>query len=314
MLDTQFVSDSNNLVLLSGGADSTALLYLMYELGKVDQVLHFNHQLRAEESQADQLFCESLCKQLNLPLRVIALDLESERKANEGDEAVARRLRLAQLEKNFSAYNIYLAHHFDDLEESFFMRAYRGANSGSLCALRKFTQLGSLKLYRPLLDAKRKDIQVYLKENNFTWREDSSNADTEYCQRNFLRHSIIPQMKGLGEGLNHTLKNLQAEDNYLQEQARLELAKGFDAPLVLSLHPALLPRVIRLWFKQLGIHYIASASCLERLVSECRNLPESYKDFPLQEGHVLRVWKDGDIERVSSTCEKLVHWDISSRG
>ncbi|MFZ0296558.1 MAG: ATP-binding protein, partial [Candidatus Sulfotelmatobacter sp.] len=57
-------------VAVSGGIDSVALLRLLLELrndlGIVVSVVHFNHQLRGTESDADQEFVAKLARELDL--------------------------------------------------------------------------------------------------------------------------------------------------------------------------------------------------------------------------------------------------------
>jgi tRNA(Ile)-lysidine synthase len=59
-------------VAVSGGADSVALLRLLldlrHELGIVLSVAHVNHNLRAEESDQDELFVADLARQHNIVL------------------------------------------------------------------------------------------------------------------------------------------------------------------------------------------------------------------------------------------------------
>ena len=57
-------------VAVSGGADSTALLLIMRELGYRVHALHCNFYLRGEESDRDQAFVEELCRQQDVPLSV----------------------------------------------------------------------------------------------------------------------------------------------------------------------------------------------------------------------------------------------------
>lgn len=308
MIKNEFTKDDKRLILFSGGADSMALLHCMQSFDQVDLVLHFNHHLRAKESDKDEQFCRGYCELNKLPLKVVHLDLESARQASEGDEQLARRLRLAYLEKNYASWNIYLAHHQDDVQESFFMRAMRGANSSGLCALRPERQVGELQLIRPLLEYSREQLRQYLKENNLSWREDSSNHDADYCDRNFVRHELMPKLSTLGKGLRHTLEHLAEENDYLQESAKRELSQGFTVANYTRCHQALKPRFLRLFFEEYGIPYVPSQASLKRLAKECLNLPESYKDIPMGEGQELRIWNDGEISLPPQKLELLWNW------
>jgi tRNA(Ile)-lysidine synthase len=308
MIKNEFIKNQKRLILFSGGADSMALLHCMQTLNQVDLVIHFNHNLRAQASDQDEQFCRTYCRENQLKLKVVSLDLQSARQANEGDEQVARRLRLAYLEENYASWNIYLGHHQDDVKESFFMRAMRGANSSGLCALRKERALGELTLIRPLLDYTRDQLREYLNKNNLSWCEDATNHDAEYCDRNFLRNEIMPKLSKLGQGLNHTLQHIADDDDFLQESAKQQLSKGFSTAYFLACHNALKPRVLRLFFENYGVPYIASQASLKRLVKECSSLPESYKDIPMGEGFDLRIWKDGEISLPPQKSELIWDW------
>ena len=51
----------------SGGADSTALLQLLWEYGQERKIsvcaVHVNHGIRGEEAKRDQQFCEYFCQE-----------------------------------------------------------------------------------------------------------------------------------------------------------------------------------------------------------------------------------------------------------
>jgi tRNA(Ile)-lysidine synthetase-like protein len=85
-------------VAVSGGIDSVALLRLLTELrselGIVLLVVHFNHKLRGDESDADQEFVARLAREFDLQFRVDS-DNVAERAREEGVsvEAAAREVR-----------------------------------------------------------------------------------------------------------------------------------------------------------------------------------------------------------------------------
>ena len=65
---------STVLVALSGGADSVALLLVLYNLGYRCEAIHCNFHLRGEESNRDEKFTTALCKKLGITLHIVHFD------------------------------------------------------------------------------------------------------------------------------------------------------------------------------------------------------------------------------------------------
>ena len=85
-------------VAVSGGIDSVALLRLLLELrnelGIVVSVVHFNHQLRGAESDADQEFVAELAREHGLEFYSASGDAaQLAAEEHSGLEAAARELR-----------------------------------------------------------------------------------------------------------------------------------------------------------------------------------------------------------------------------
>lgn len=115
----------NVLVALSGGADSTALLLSLRELGYPVRAFHLNHCLRGAESDRDEAFCRRLCEKLGVELTVERVDIA----AAAGDSAVeetARRIRYARLEHAAHGAKIAVAHNADDNLETMLFHLVRG--------------------------------------------------------------------------------------------------------------------------------------------------------------------------------------------
>jgi len=96
-------------VAVSGGADSVGLLRLLlalrHELGIVLSVVHFNHKLRAEESDEDERFVANLACAHELEFHVSSGDVVVEAEANHlSIETAAREMRyefFRQLQEGF---------------------------------------------------------------------------------------------------------------------------------------------------------------------------------------------------------------------
>ena len=56
------------LLAISGGADSTALLYVLAALRLDIHCAHINHQLRGDEAQRDEDFVVEQCRLVKVPV------------------------------------------------------------------------------------------------------------------------------------------------------------------------------------------------------------------------------------------------------
>lgn len=186
-------------VALSGGADSVALLLLVWAHWPARRArlaaVHFNHRLRGAESAADARFCRSLCSGLGVALASGARAGGAARLA----EAQLRAARFEFIEKAMAARRarvLWLGHQLDDVAETMLMRLSRGSGSAGLAAPRAIHALpaGRGRRYhlRPLLGVPKTEIARALSRAGAPWREDSSNAKGVHF-RNRLRREVIPR-------------------------------------------------------------------------------------------------------------------------
>src|SRR5207253_10001227 len=93
---------------------------------------------------------------------------------------------------------IFLAHHADDLVETFLMNLFRGAGITGLSAMREIATRRvedvDLTIARPLLGAWRGDIDTYVGKHRLKFREDASNKNLTPL-RNRIRRRIIPYLE-----------------------------------------------------------------------------------------------------------------------
>lgn len=188
--------EANVLVALSGGADSTALLLIMKELGYRLHALHCNFHLRGEESNCDQAFVEELCKQNDVPLSV--RHFETEMYAKERGisvEMAARDLRYEwfreEMAKQKTSY-IAVAHHRDDQAETLLLNLLRGTGLRGLASM----QPKHDGIIRPLLCLSREEVLSYLENKGQTYVIDSTNSE-RIAIRNRLRLDIIPALQDI---------------------------------------------------------------------------------------------------------------------
>lgn len=174
---------------VSGGADSMAMLWSFYllreKLGIELAAAHFNHGLRGEESDRDEVFVREFCDRYDIPLSVGRGTVKAGPK---GLEAAAREARYA-----FFATlpgKIATAHTADDNAETVLMHLVRGTGLDGLGGIAPV----SGNVIRPLLTVTRKEITAFLKEYHLSHMEDSSNGEDAFL-RNRLRHHVMPLLK-----------------------------------------------------------------------------------------------------------------------
>jgi len=193
------------LLAVSGGADSTALLYAMWTLKNANILnadivcAHINHQLRGADADLDEDFVISQARDLNIPITTKRLDVRGFARENKlSIETAARKLRIESLLDIAEANNckhIATAHHKNDNAETILQRLVRGTGFrglGGIWPMRIFTD--DIRLVRPLLCVSRDDIIEYIRKRNLKWRQDHTNADCAY-RRNFIRHRLLPALQ-----------------------------------------------------------------------------------------------------------------------
>src|SRR6266508_1530555 len=232
-----FPPESRYLVGVSGGRDSIALLHRLLDLGYRRLIVcHLNHQLRGRSSQADSRFVEKLAAAWNKKIGAHvdfepgSADVRALAKRNKTTiETAARQARycfFAGLAKRRRSHTIFLAHHADDLVETFLINLFRGAGATGLAAMREVSTRRiedvDLTIVRPLLSVWRDEIDSYVREHRLTFREDASNKSLA-PMRNRIRRRIIPYLeKTLGRSIRQNIWRTYViaaeEENWIESQ------------------------------------------------------------------------------------------------
>ena len=189
-----FLNGKRLLIGCSGGVDSVVLTHVLKDLGFEIAIAHCNFSLRGIESDGDEDFVSEWAKKLEIPFFSERFDTETYVIENKmSTQMAARELRYNWFEvllKDFNFDFLLTAHQADDDLETFLINLARGTGLRGLTGIPAVNE----KIVRPLLPFSRADILKYAKFHELYWREDSSNAKTDYL-RNKLRHEVIPPFK-----------------------------------------------------------------------------------------------------------------------
>lgn len=211
------LSDKKIIIACSGGLDSVVLCYLFKELDFDFCVAHCNFNLRGEESVGDAVFVTTLASQLDVEFYQENFDTKAYASAHKvSTQMAARALRYEWFEtlRVQLAYDlIATAHHTDDVLETLLINLSRGTGIRGLTGIKELTDT----LIRPLLPFSREEVLNFAKKKSYYWREDSSNATTDYL-RNDIRHNVIPGYKKTSKSL---LKGVSTTISHLKNTAHL---------------------------------------------------------------------------------------------
>lgn len=216
------------IVGVSGGADSVCLLFVLLELQKKIPFRivagHVNHGLRGEESDADEKYVRELCAKQGIPFESSRVNIELlAKKWKQSTEEAGRQVRRAFFENLLEQYGgtkIALAHHKNDQVETVLLNLVRGSGLKGLCGIQPVNG----NVIRPLLCAKRSEIELYLKEKEIEYCTDSTNVEDVYT-RNRVRNHVIPYLENDVNAqavahIDETATYLRQVQEYLECQMR----------------------------------------------------------------------------------------------
>ncbi len=227
---------------VSGGIDSMCLAQLCLEsaLDLHFQVAHCNFHLRGDQSDGDEAFVVKWCSDNGVKVLVKGFDTISFASSHSiSIEMAARELRykwfaeidglsakifarhygsrmsLKPSQTLFAAKPVLVAHNANDNAETMLLNLVRGTGLKGLCGMAASAQnpYGEGLLMRPLLGFTRKQIEGYARSKGLSWREDSTNACSDY-KRNFLRNEVLPLLEKLNPSV---VKTLNREARYFTD-------------------------------------------------------------------------------------------------
>ena len=202
------------LLAISGGLDSMVLLETLHKLKpalSLHLVVAYVHHGPSENRFRDQAQSHVLSIAQTKGLKSVTNPPDEV--SCGPSEAEMREFRYHHLESwaNKMGLVIVTAHHSDDLLETQLLRLIRGVGPQGLPSMIP----ADGKIFRPLLEFTRCELEAYAKENKISFLEDPSNENRDYL-RNWLRKDWLPllekkspgSLKTLARSLSHLSQNL----------------------------------------------------------------------------------------------------------
>lgn len=182
------------IAALSGGADSMALLWFLWEhkaeLEITVQAAHVNHGLR-EAAKQDEAFVKAFCDKHGIALNIHRAGQQTEPRSEEW----ARNLRYDFFKKLVQKHSgqsvkVATAHTLTDQAETLLFRLARGTGLKGAAGIPAKRDC----FVRPFLALPREAIEGYCAAKNLDYVQDETNFTDQYS-RNRIRLQVLPQLE-----------------------------------------------------------------------------------------------------------------------
>jgi len=198
-----FEASDRVLLAVSGGKDSVLMAQLFKQAGFNFSIAHCNFNLRADESQRDELFVKMLAEEMQVPFHVIQFDTKGFAQVHRiSTQMAARQLRydwFEELREVHGYAHIAVAHHQNDAIETVLLNLVRGTGISGMHGI--LPKRGYI--VRPLLFLSRQQIDQLVDEHHLAYVEDSSNLSSKYA-RNKIRLKVVPHLREINPNLEET--------------------------------------------------------------------------------------------------------------
>ena len=280
-------------LMISGGADSMALLALVADFSKVvprQVVVHHCHHGVAREADDWLQFVQTETERRGFDFKAHHLHLE----LGPEFEARARKARYDTVIREVSSGEVVMtAHHRDDQVETLLMRLSQGSGLIGLAGIPVVRAFGPGLLIRPLLSLSRKQLKQVLTARNLKHITDPSNQDPSYL-RNYIRLQFLPALSRVTPSVRDQLLQLSklATDRVFKAGETLGQrlpVLGVEA-IELASTETLIAWQVR-FFAQAHGRYAPSALQITEFVRQCVDASDDrLPEVPIGSDVLIRKW------------------------
>lgn len=244
--------DETYIIGVSGGPDSMALLDMAYNSGLKLVVAHVNYQKRPTADR-DMNIVFDYCLNRNI---IFEYRLVKQHQGNFQKWARDQRYEFFQsLAHQYQAMGVLLAHHQDDLIETYLLQKQR-KQVPLYWGINDQTVIDDLTIIRPLLDKSKSELIEYCIVNGIQYGDDESNASDTYT-RNRIRHHIVDNLDNNEK--EEILANIKQDNECLITQQNLvkntytEVFNDYDTVKLSKIDGKIQTEVIRYYLLNNGI-------------------------------------------------------------
>ena len=215
---TRRLENRKNLLTFSGGADSTALFYLLREQKIHCDIAIVNYRTRPQ-SDDECAYAQELAKSYGLSCHIHHAE-----PITENFEHNARTIRYGFFESlihDFGYENLITAHQLGDRLEWLLMQLCKGSGLLEMAGMQPIEQNGDYAIVRPLLSHSKDELISYLKEHGYRWYEDESNSNEQYRRNYFRNRFATPMIEEYKTGIAKSFAYLDEDRDTLLDETQV---------------------------------------------------------------------------------------------
>jgi len=217
----KIIGKNSFTIAVSGGPDSLALVVLsqLYKYENKNKIFFVlvDHGIR-KNSKIEGETVKKILKQRGISLKILT-NKEKISKNIQNSARIIRYKLLTNFCKKKKCKFILTGHHSDDQVETFLIRLSRGSGVQGLSSMSKVTPLfKDIKLFRPLLDLKKKDLTIIAKKVFKKIIKDPSNKNQKYLRTKIRRITKILEVNGIShDQIIRSINNLSSTKDTLNK-------------------------------------------------------------------------------------------------
>ena len=254
------LKNKKNLLAFSAGVDSSALFFLLLKNNISFDIALVNYGIR-EESKEEELHALALAKKYGLKAHITHAP-----SFNSNFEKNARDFRYNFFDKLMNNYdNLLTAHQLNDQMEWFLMRFTKGAGIFELIGLKEISKRKNYTIIRPLLQISKRELLIYVEQNNHPYFIDKSNDSDHYERNRFRKNFSNKLIEEYQKGIKRSFQYLK-EDKEALEEGTKKLFHHKEFYLLSYMKKYQIIRLVDKHLKKLG--YLLSSAQREELKRE----------------------------------------------
>jgi tRNA(Ile)-lysidine synthase len=269
------------LLAISGGPDSTALLWLTARWKGANRntpqliAVTVDHRLR-KESKQEAAAVAILARKLKIPHYVLAWSAQKPKTGLQEAARTARYGLLLDLARKLDAAAIVTAHTLDDQAETILHRIARGSGLGGLAGMGAKTERDGIALLRPLIGVPKSRLIATLRKARVPFTDDPTNRDSRFLRprlrqlapelaKEGIDASRLSLLAGRLARAHAAIESVVSEELVRVTQSSTERSVQYDARTLFSLPAEISLRLLGRAINRLGHEGPAELGKLETL-------------------------------------------------